>query len=241
MIDIHSHLLAGIDDGSQSIQDSLILAQYAADNGITHAVITPHIHHGRYDNNFDTINTAFNELQQVLIEEQVSLKIAFAAEVRVGFEIIGMIEQNQIPFLGEDEKYRYLLLEMPHSHVLPGVENLIELLLEQNIIPVIAHPERNKELQKNPKKAEIFKKIGCLFQLTAASVSGKFGDACFLTAKNFLQKGWVDIVATDAHNIQHRPPDLRQSRVPLEELVGQKEADNLLIFNPWKIVQNKFN
>jgi len=241
MIDIHSHLLAGIDDGSQTIEDSILLAQYAVDNGITHSVITPHIHEGRYNNNIQSIASAFEKLKQALTEQQIPLKIAFAAEVRVGFENIAMIEKGQIPFLGEDETHKYLLLEMPHGHVLPGVTNLIEWLLDKQIIPVIAHPERNKELQKKLHKAEIFKQMGCLFQLTAASIAGKFGETCQLTSQSLLEKGWVNIVATDAHNLQHRPPDLRQSQAPLIEIIGQAETDNLLIHNPWKIVKSQFS
>ncbi len=241
MIDIHSHLLHGIDDGAKTLQEALALAKYAVKNGITHSVLTPHIHHGRYENNYASISNAYQQLNKALLEQNIPLKIAFSAEVRISVEIVEMINNSQIPFLGNEKKQRYILLEMPHSHILPGSDNLIEWLLEQQITPIIAHPERNKELQKKHGLAEKLINMGCSFQLTAASISGAFGEICKTTSQVFLEKGWVSFVATDAHNLRSRPPDLLQSISVLHEIIGITETDNLLIHNPWKIVASKFN
>ena len=98
MIDIHSHILPGIDDGAETLSESLLLARFAVNNGITHSVITPHIHHGRYENDIISIKNAFDTLQQALWQHSIPLKIAFAAEVRISVEMMTMIAANNIPF-----------------------------------------------------------------------------------------------------------------------------------------------
>ncbi|MFK5894211.1 MAG: capsular biosynthesis protein [Pseudomonadota bacterium] len=241
MIDIHSHILPGIDDGCPTLEDSLVLSRYAVENGISHSVLTPHIHSGRYENNIHTILDAFLILQEALEKNQIPLQIRFAAEVRIGFELIDMLQKDLIPFLGSIDNHKYLLLEMPHSHILPGSHNLIEWLTNNQITPVIAHPERNKELQKNYDKAQQLIDLGCLFQLTSASISGKFGLTCQQASNDFLLKNWVSFVATDAHNLKNRPPDLLQCKSFLIEMLGEKETDNLLIHNAWKIVKKQFS
>jgi len=240
MIDIHSHLLPGIDDGPSSLDESIAMARYALQNGISHSVLTPHIHLGRYDNNSNIIAKVCREFQAALQENNIDLSIAFSAEVHIDIEIMAMIEKQQIPFLGKQDEYDLLLLEMPHSHILLGSENLIRWLLKRKIKPIIAHPERNKELQKNMKKAAELVQLGCDFQLTSASISGKFGQACQQAAMKMLDEGWVQYVATDAHNLKHRPPNLRDSWEILVQRYDQEQADNLCINNSWQIVSHQF-
>lgn len=240
MIDIHSHLLAGIDDGAQHLSEAVALCRYAVNNGITHSVITPHIHPGRYENTSHTIEQAFNRLQSALKEAAIPLKISFSAEVRISVEMMTMIEQDQIPFLGYYEDNKLLLLEMPHSHVLPGSQKLIDWLLKRNIRPVIAHPERNKELMLDYSRVIPFVQQGCLLQVTAASVAGKFGLLCQDFARYLIEHDLVSYVATDAHNLQHRPPDLKQCITPIRLWAGQEKAEQLLKTNAWKIVRCRF-
>lgn len=241
MIDIHSHLLAGIDDGAQTISESVALCRYAVNNGITHSVFTPHIHPGRYENTRCTIEPVFNRLQAALQEAAVPLKISYAAEVRISVEMMAMIEQDQIPFLGYYQDNKLLLLEMPHSHVMPGSQKLIDWLLKRNIRPVIAHPERNKELLMDYSKVLPFVQQGCLLQLTAASVAGNFGSRCQDFARYLVEHNLVSYVATDAHNLQHRPPDLKQCMTPLRHWAGQERAEQLVKTNAWKIVRSRFD
>ncbi len=239
-LDIHCHLLPGLDDGSENEQTSLQLVKRAIENGITHCIFTPHIHIGRYDNDLARIKACYLDFVKQLKAHKLELQTGFAAEVRIGIEIVPMIEQGQIPFLGDDGQFQYLLLEMPHSHILAGSGQFIQWLRQRQIKAIIAHPERNKELQRNPQKAAELKQWGCLFQLTAASISGRFGSSCQQTADYFLRKNWVDFVATDAHNLQHRPPDLLQSHSRLIQIKGEQETENLLFHNAWEICQNQF-
>lgn len=240
VIDIHSHLLPGIDDGAQTLEEALELARYAVDRGMTHSVITPHIHPGRYDNDIDTIARSFRWLQNEIIRQNIALKIAYAAEVRISVEIMPLIEQNRIPFLGTLQNKQVLLLEFPHSHILPGSEKLITWLFNRNIKPIIVHPERNKALQDDFSRITPFLKAGCLLQVTAGSLIGKFGPKSQHIARILIENNWAHFVATDAHNLKHRPPDLYEVKQYLKHTLGDVQTRKLLYDNPWSIVKNKF-
>ncbi|WP_417227616.1 tyrosine-protein phosphatase [Amphritea sp.] len=232
MIDLHNHLLPGIDDGPSTLEESLELARIAANDGITHMVVTPHIHPGRYENQVATIEPVLHRLQSALIEYSIPLTMSMGAELRISAEMIGMIPAGKIPFLGEWQGQKVLLLELPHSHILPGSDKLIKWLKAQHILPMIAHPERNKEIMQSPNKLTPFIEEGCLIQLTAMSVTGEFGKQAQQCAQYIMQQGWTTILATDAHNSNHRPPILSKGHKAAIELIGKQEADKLVIDNP---------
>lgn len=232
MIDIHSHILPALDDGAANINDALELCQFAVDNGISRMLATPHIHPGRYENNKAKIAAASLLLKKELLNNHIPLQIAFSAEVRVSVEMMEMITRNEIPFVGHYRGFHFLLLEMPHSHILPGSEKLIAWLLKRKIKVIIAHPERNKEIQHDISKLIPFVKQGCLLQLTAASVSGKFGEICQDISRQLIDNHWVSFIATDAHNIKNRPPDLKQAMDTLKNWIGEKLADQMCYANP---------
>jgi len=240
MIDIHSHILPGIDDGASTIYDSLELCQCAVDNGITHMVATPHIHVGRYENTRAGIEKKCEILKRELRIHKIPLHVACAAEVRISAEMLEMIANNKIPFIGKYNGFNYILLEMPHSHILAGSIKLISWLNKRHIQVIIAHPERNKEVQRDIGKLENLIKQGCLLQLTAASVAGKFGDICEKTSRKLIENNWVSFVATDAHNLKNRPPDLMQGRHVLNQWVGKEMAYKICCGNQQLITKVHF-
>ncbi len=209
MIDLHSHLLPGIDDGAVDLDDALKLVEIAVEDGITHSVITPHIHLNRYDNDVHSIQAAYTILQQALLARSIPLRIAFAAEVRIDPQVMTMIAGNKIPFLGKLGGYKILLLEFPHSMILPGTVKFIKYLLSHNIRPLVAHPERNKAVLTHLEKIEPIREAGAMLQVTARSITGGFGPYAKKRALQMLERGWIDVVATDAHNLVHRPPRLQ--------------------------------
>jgi len=241
MIDIHSHILPGIDDGAITIVESLELCRYAIDNGITHMIATPHMHPGRYDNDKVSIEKSMLNLKKELEVRRIPLHISCAAEVRISLEMMEMIAQKKVPFMGRYNGFDYILLEMPHSHVLPGTNNLISWLIKHQIKPIIAHPERNKEIQNDISKLSGFIKQGCLLQLTAASVAGKFGELCQNISRKLVENNWVSFIATDTHNLKNRPPDLKQGRDVLAQWVGEKKAHQLCFENPYLMTAVHFN
>jgi protein-tyrosine phosphatase len=165
------------------------------------------------------------------------LKITFAAEVRASYDIVPLIEEGRVPFLGALEGYKVLLLELPHSHVPVGADKLVDWLLARGIRPMIAHPERNKDILRDADKLLPFVRQGCLLQLTADAVAGGFGPDCAARAAQFLEEGWVSVLASDAHDTQARPPRIAPGRDAAARIVGAEEAARLVEGNPARIVR----
>lgn len=230
MIDLHCHLLPGIDDGPATIEESLALAKLAIANGITGAVVTPHIHIGRYDNTLHSIGVAFQRFKAELERQSIPLQLGMAAEVRIGFEMFQLVSNGQLPFLGVLDNNKVLLVEFPHSHIPPGSDKLMVWLLDQGICPMIAHPERNKTIIREPQRIVPFVEMGCHLQVTAGSVAGDFGQFAQECAFQMLQNRWVTILASDAHNIKSRPPALEPGRAAAAKIVGEGAS--------WRLVQD---
>jgi len=240
MYDLHNHLLPGIDDGAPNIDTSIELAQIAINDGITHMVCTPHIHPERYDNNKTTIHTALQKFTSALEQNHLNLQVAAAAEVRIGPEIISSVKNQTLPFLGEWQTNPVLLLELPSNIIPVGSDNLTKWLFSQRIPPIIAHPERNQAIINNPIKLKPFIEQGCLLQITASALTGNFGQDSKAFAQQLLLENKVTIMATDAHNIKYRPPQLTNSLNIAKELIGETAAKKLVIDNPSEIAKNKF-
>ncbi len=236
MIDIHCHLLPGIDDGAKTLVEALDMARAAVGNGIRYAVMTPHIHPGRYENVRTTIEPAFASFRNALRMEKIPLTCGMAAEVRLSPEILPLVERNELPFLGTMDGYRIMLLEFPHSHIPLGADNLIKKLLDKKIRPIIAHPERNKDVIRDLAKIEPFVGMGCLLQLTASAVAGRFGEGPHLRARQLLELGVVTVLATDAHDLKGRRPELREGMEAAAEIVGDEAAHAMVHENPRAIV-----
>ena len=240
MIDLHNHLLPGIDDGAPDLEQALALARIAVADGISHMVCTPHIHPGRYDNTPASIASALQQLRQGLQQENIPLQIASAAEVRFGVEIMSMVAEQSLPLLGEWQGKQVLLLEFPHSEVPHNAERLTAWLIQRHITPMIAHPERNKGLMAHPGRLKDFLKQGCLLQVTAGAVAGRFGPRAQQLAEALLKHGHVTLLASDAHNREHRPPVLSEGLASAAALIGDQAAEKLVKDNPWQIAQGHF-
>lgn len=241
MIDLHCHYLPGIDDGARDIEQSITLARAAVANGITHAVVTPHIHVGRYQNNRSSILPVFQVFRETLIEKQIPLRVAFAAEVRIGNEIPNMILGKEIPFIGRWQGMDVLLLELPHHYVPPETDHFVKWLIKNGVCPLIAHPERNKGFIKDFDRIVSLVRAGCLFQVTAGSITGAFGEPVKLCAEKLLKKDLVNIIATDAHHESRRPPILDSGRIAAEKIVGESSAWDLVLNNPGRIAASLFS
>jgi len=240
MIDLHCHLLPGIDDGARDLEQALVLARASVADGITHCVATPHIHTGRFPNNLSTITKAFNQLKEALAAEGIPLQLGMSAEIRLSEEILNMVLLKQVPYLGDWEDERVLLLELPHSHIPPGTEQLIRWLRKQKVRPMIAHPERNKDVIRDFNKVSLLVREGCLFQVTAGAVAGHFGEPAQERAIQLLEQDLVTILATDAHHEVRRPPVLNTGRLAAEDIVGEAKAWELVRENPAKIAACHF-
>ncbi len=240
MIDIHSHMLPGIDDGAKDMTEALALVKLAIEDGVTRLVLTPHLHFGRFDNTLSVIKTAFAELVAEVKKAELDITMAYAAEVRLDSEMLALLAIKQLPLYGSYNGQQFMLLEFPHSHIPAGSDMLVKYLKKQNITPVIAHPERNRDLLESPHKIKQFARLGCWFQVTASSISGHFGEECQQLALDYIEQDLIQIVASDAHNLKRRPPMLSDARNRVVELFGEEKAQQLFYDNPYNITASLF-
>lgn len=240
MIDLHCHLLPGLDDGATDMEQSLALARIASSNGITHIVVTPHIRPAVFNNNTTSIRTAFESFQLAVQSHAIPLQLAMAAEVHICPEIIPMLAADEIPLFESSQGKRTILLEFPYSHIPPGSDKMISWLYDHDITCLIAHPERNKEIMCDIDKLTPLINMGCLLQVTAGSVAGHFGEQVNSVAIKLLERGWVNILASDAHNVKHRPPELESGRKAAAEIIGPERANDLVWKEPWSFVSGMF-
>lgn len=240
MIDLHSHLIPCIDDGARDKAEALSLLKIAEQDGITKMVITPHIHIGRFDNTKNGIFDAFFDLKWDAEKAGINIELAVAAEVRIDLDILNLITQRSLPFLGKFEGKSVLLLELPHSNFPVGTENLIKWLNKENIIPMIAHPERNRDIQKTPQLATKLKSFGCMLQCTAASITGEFGKTAQTCAFNLLDQNLFDVVASDAHSVKRRPPILSAAYDVIANNYSDDLAKSLFIEAPRIVTEGMF-
>jgi len=240
MIDIHCHILPGIDDGAKDMVEALALINLAVADGVTRIVVTPHLHFGRFNNYLSVIESSFSALQKVVEQENIKVELAYAAEVRLDSEILSLLSSQQLPLYGRYNNQQFMLLEFPHSHIPAGSDVLVNHLLKNNITPVIAHPERNRDLLKSPDRIKTFVRLGCWFQVTASSITGHFGEGCQELALSYIEQGFIHIVASDAHNLKRRPPILSEARSKITALFGEEKAQELFYDNAYNITASMF-
>jgi protein-tyrosine phosphatase len=232
VIDIHCHLLPGIDDGPPALDAALALARAMVSDGITHAVCTPHVFPGRFDNRRSTIGLEFARFAAAVREARIPLRLNWAGEVRLSPEVLELIHRREIPFLGEVDSHYMMLLEMPDGQVPIGALAFVERLLSQGVRPVIVHPERNRGVMERVDKLRAFVEEGCLIQLTAGSLVGQFGAKAQRVAHQLVDVGWAHAVASDAHNLTGRKPMMTEARNYLTQHWGAVKARTLTYFAP---------
>jgi protein-tyrosine phosphatase len=236
MIDLHCHFLPGIDDGPETLEEALDLARAAVADGITHSVLTSHLNPELYPNNQSSLRQGLADFSVQLHAANIALNVSLGAEARLCPELFDMLAQDQVPFLGTVGGFRILLLEFPHQTIPVGSGSFVSQLLKLKIRPLIAHPERNKAIMANPDKVREFTQAGCWLQITAGSLTGRFGPPAQQTAFKLIDEGWNCVLATDAHNMQSRPPLLREGKDMLATRYGETAAHSMVIKKPSQIL-----
>lgn len=236
MIDLHAHILPGIDDGSPDLETSLAMAAIAQADGITHMACTPHIVPGVYNNSGPDILAAVVMLQQQIDHAGLELKLFPGADVHIAPNLVEGFGSGQVPTLNWS---RYFLFEPTHHILPPRIEELAKRLLDAGYVPIITHPERLTWIASHYDVIERLNDIGCLIQLTADSILGKFGKTAQYYSDKLLDEGRVDIIATDAHGTTRRAPHLSAARDRIAERLGEQEATAMVRGRPAAIVSNR--
>lgn len=244
MIDLHCHLLPGVDDGSKSMDISLKLATDAVRDGIDYALLTPHHMNGVYLNHKRAVIQQTQEFQMELDRHKIPLKVFPGQEVRINGDLLTALDQDDILFA--DESGRYLMLEFPDDDVPSYTSNMIYELMQRGIIPVIVHPERNTKIMKQPDILYDLLSRGCLSQITAGSYVGTFGHKVQKFSKQLIRTGQAYVFASDAHDLPNRKYEMNNAFKKIEVEYGNSyvkrfENNAKNIINGEEIAFNKLN
>lgn len=235
-VDIHCHLIPGIDDGPETWGTSLDMARIAVADGIGTVIATPH-QLGTYSgNDGETIRRRAAELQHRLQAEGVPLCVLPGADVRIEPELIDELRGGNVLTLGDRGKH--VLLELPHDLYFP-MEPVLDQLKSAGMTGILSHPERNRALLDQPHLVTALVDYGCLVQVTADSLLGRFGSSCRQMSETLLQDGCVHFVASDAHGVKTRKPRLRAAFERVGELAGVESAVRLCCTNPQAVVDGR--
>lgn len=217
MVDLHCHILPGVDDGAENLSESISMAKKAVEQGIHTIVATPHHLNSHYENPKQQIIARVEELNKAFIQEKIDLKILPGQETRIYGEMIEGIERGEIlPINGT----QYVLVEFPSNHVPRYTEKLFYDIQMNGLVPVIVHPERNQEIIERQEILYQLVKKGALSQITATSVCGDFGKKIKSFSLQLIEANLTHFIASDAHNTRHRTFKMREAFKTIKEKYG---------------------
>jgi protein-tyrosine phosphatase len=230
MIDLHCHILPGIDDGAKNAKESVSMARVAARDGITHIVATPHIRETLHPVNFlKQYVTKFNKALQ---------KLQVPVEILYGADVYAMFSPKEVRRYAINNT-QYILIEFPYTHIPANASDILFNYKTQTLIPIIPHPERLPSVIRNPETLFSLLSRDVYVQVTADSLTGNFGEQIKECAVYLLQKGAVHFIASDAHSATARRPVLSEAVKVAEKIVGKEEARMLVEDNPLAVISGK--
>lgn len=235
MIDIHSHILPSVDDGSKDMEMSIEMARMYLENRIGKVIATPHYIEGIDNNSREDNRARLEELKLELKKQQIDLEVLLGNEVLVSLEMLEKLDRGEISTLNGS---RYVLIEFPMFDIPMYTEDIIYELLIKGYVPIIAHPERNLRIMEDPNILYNYIKNGALAQLNLPSLEGKYGNKIKETAKILLRHNMIHFVATDSHSNRNRSPNVDRSLDILRSIVSRAEFRNLTLRNPQSIVED---
>ncbi len=236
MVDLHHHLLPGLDDGSPDLATSVEMARIAVADGITHVVCTPHAS-DRYSFEPELVLRRAEELRTALEGAGIPLRIGLGCDFHLNYD-------NLQDALASPKRYSinahdYLLVELPDYSLPPNLKETFYELRRAGLTPILTHPERNPVLQRDPGKLLPWLRDGLLTQITAGSVTGRMGRQAQRLAERMLANRWAHFLATDAHDTKRRPPQMREAREMVSKRHGTLYADLLCRDNPMAVFRGQ--
>jgi protein-tyrosine phosphatase len=238
LIDLHCHILPGMDDGPADIEECLEMARQAVEDGIDTVVATPHSQNGMYVNARSDICRRVQEINRILEAAAIDLVVMPGAEEHIrpemglagGLDTISTINDNG----------RYVLVEFPFMNLPHGVREVFFRMKQQGLTPVLAHPERNAAIQRHIEILYPFIESGCLTQITAMSLTGDLGEPARACACRMVELRLAHVIASDAHSAGHRRPELSTAVAVAAQLMGSRqEAENMVMRTPRAIISGQ--
>jgi protein-tyrosine phosphatase len=255
MIDLHCHILYGLDDGPGTIEESVQMCQMSYRDGVNTVVATPHALNEPYQNDRNTILSKVQELNETLKQfgvndpqSEISLhsapdtrhsafEILPGSDVHFCYELLSRLDQGWVTTVGDGK--RFLIIELPSHTMPPRGENLLFQLMARGIVPIISHPERHLWIMQRPERYYEMVRMGCLGQVTAMSLTGGFGAKIKHFAQKLLKKRLIHIIASDAHGTNGRPPGLSLAIKEAERIIGKEVAQKMVTEYPRAILEGK--
>lgn len=235
MIDLHCHLLPGIDDGARTLDQSLAMARIAVADGIHTLACTPHIYPGMYMNDGPGIAHARGRLQAELDHHGIPLKLVVGADVHLVPGLVEGLRSGRVPTLNGS---RYFLLEPSHTTPPPRLEDAVCELIAAGYTPIVTHPERLAWVESHYPVFVRLIEHGAWMQLTAGALTGVFGRRALYWGERFLAEGHAHLLATDAHTTGRRLPRLTPGLAVARRLVGDAEAQRLVVERPAAVLND---
>lgn len=232
MIDLHSHILPELDDGAQSLRDSLAMARMAVDCGTRVMVATPHCAEDRTRE----VYLAWKLLRQALQENGIPLRLFLGMEILGQPDTAKLLQEKKLFTLNGS---RYPLIEFPFQGSGKEETWILYSVCKAGYRPVVAHPERYAYVQRNPQLINLWHRMGCLMQVNRGSLLGRFGASAREVSWELVDRGFASVVASDAHSVRMRTPRMDDIRKQLARDVSPRCARNLLRDNPGKIIKNE--
>jgi protein-tyrosine phosphatase len=229
MIDIHSHILWGLDDGAETLEESLAMLKMAADSGTTDIVATPHASF-RYRFQPEVVKQRLEEIAAAVAGKP---RVHSGCDFHLSFDNVQDALENPTRYSVNGGSY--LLVEFPDS-TLAGMDRIINALLDRGLIPIITHPERNAHLRKISSEFLEWVQKGCLVQVTAQSLLGRFGKSAQETGWEMVERGIAHVIASDAHDLKDRPPRLDAAYAAIAERLDESRARQLCFENPRAVI-----
>lgn len=241
MIDIHSHILPGLDDGAADLKAALKMAKIAVKDGVTIMIATPHCYDGVYNCKKDGILAACREFNKELQQASINLQVYPGAEIRLTPEIVDLCQKGQILTMGN--RGDAILLELPDRFIPEAVVKVIKQLIAMGMHIIVAHPERNSTIHLHPDVITQLVYEGATIQLTAGSLVGKFGRPIKLFSETLVKENKVHYLATDCHNVKLRAPKflskaiMRFNSLSGAEFAYESVLEKSIFFNSKSAVQ----
>ncbi len=227
MIDLHSHILPGLDDGARSTEESLEMARIAERDGVEKIVATPHLFRGNFiHEDLSIIENKRSELSQALKENNIRVEILAGAEVHISHNLIDEIRKNRENLVLSQSSYMFV--EFPSDLIFSGAKNLFFELMSEGIIPIIAHPERNSVFIHNPSLLYELIQMGGLSQANSGSFSGLYGRRVEEAVLHFLELNFIHFIASDSHNAHSVVSRLSEAMKRARMIVGEEKARALV-------------
>lgn len=236
MIDLHSHIIPKIDDGSGSIEETFNILKEAVNSGFTDIISTSHYIENHYEADVAERKAWINALQMNLNEKKIPIKLYNGTEAYVSLELDNLIKSNKIATLNNS---RYILFELPMNSELKYLNEVICKLLDLKLVPIIAHPERYIYVQQDPNiLIELINK-GVMFQSNYGSIVGIYGKKAKLTVEKLLKANMIHFLGTDTHKQNTIYPIINEILLKLEKIVGEEKLKQLTETNPRLVIENK--